>query len=196
MKQPLAAWCRPLVAALALLGTAEVFAQAPQDAPSTAAPALVGQWESAGPEDLGRMFATRSFNFDGDHWRVSFRTFADAEMRRALFTLEAGGVFVLGGQSAKVPAAWEGVFPAQYRRITADSDAGAALFASMGCTLRPGQPVSLTVQGCGFVPSLMQAMGEYDLVLVKDVQLFFGDRSGDLSKARPDKLTPFALRRR
>ena len=195
MKQHLAAWYRSLVAALALLGAVEAFAQAHQEAP-VMAPVLAGQWDSAGPEETGRMFATRSFNFDGDRWRVRFRTFADAEMRQALFTLEVGGVFALGGPSAKVPGAWEGVFPAQYRRIMADSDAGVALFASMGCTLRPGQAVSLTAQGCGFVPSLMQAMGEYDLVSVKEGQLFFGDRAGDLAKARPDKLTAFPLRKR
>jgi hypothetical protein len=41
----------------------------------------------------------------------------------------------------------------------------------------------------------MQNMGEYDLVAIRNGQLFFGDRSGDLSKARPDKLTPYPLRR-
>ena len=177
-----------MAAAFSALGAAHAQQASP--------PSLEGRWASTAPENMGRMHATRSFVFEGDRWRVQFHAFADADAKAPLFTLDVGGVFVLGGPSAKVPGAWEGVFPAQYRRITADSEAGAAMFAGMGCALEAGKPVALVAQGCGFVPPLMQAMGEYDLVAVKAGQLFLGDRAGDLTKARPETLTPFALQRR
>lgn len=178
---------------LALIGAGMVPADAQ---PLGQAPVLLGHWESVAPEDMGQTHATRSFNFEGGRWRVQFRAFADAGAKQPLFTLDVGGVFVIGGPSAKVSGAWEGVFPAQYRRITAESDAGAALFAGMGCVLKPGQSVELINQGCGFVPALMQAMGEYDLVVLKGGQLFLGDRAGDLTKLRPEALTRFPLTQR
>ena len=104
-------------------------------------------------------------------------------------------VYALGEPSAQVPGAREGVFPALSRSVTADSDAGVQMFATMGCRLQRGQETLLLNSGCGFVPGLMQAMGEYDVVAVVQGQLFCGDRAGDLTKARPAKLTPYPLRR-
>lgn len=184
---------RAALLALALMAAGIVPAGAQ---PLGQAPVLLGHWASVAPENMGQMHTTRSFNFEGDRWRVQLRAFADADAKQPLFTLDVGGVFVLGGPSAKVSGAWEGVFPAQYRRITAESDAGAAMFAGMGCVLKPGQAVALTNQGCGFVPALMQAMGEYDLVALKGGQLFLGDRAGDLTKLRPEALTRFPLTQR
>ena len=62
-----------------------------------------------------------------------------------------------------------------------------------GFELAVGAPKNLAAEGCGFVPSLMQGIGEYDLAAVQAGQLFFGDRSGDLSKSRPAALYPFPL---
>ena len=159
-------------------------------------PVLDGHWVSAAPEAQGPLFATRDFTFDGDGWSVLYSAYGDQDATAPLFTLEVGGHFVLGGPSATVEGATEGVFPATHRRISAQSEAGAAMFAGMGCTLMVGEAKDLTTEGCGFVPSLMSAMGEYDLVAVRDGQLFFGDRSGDLTKARPTALTPYPLVRR
>lgn len=187
---------RLIAALLALLTAGAAMAQGPQtEAQPVRAAALTGTWHSVAPEAMGNLHALRHFVISSDHWKVRFNAFADAQARQPLFTLEVGGVYTLGGASPTVSGAWEGVFPAQYRRITADSEAGVALFAAMGCTLRAGTPLALVSQSCGFVPSLMTAMGEYDLVAIKDDQLFFGDRSGDLTRSRPNKLTPHPLRR-
>lgn len=157
------------------------------------APVLDGHWISAAPENMGQMYATRDFTFDGDAWSVTFRAFGDAAATVPLFTLDVGGAYRIGGASATVPGAYEGIFPATRRSITADSEAGVGLFADMGCTLSLGQAQDLVDEGCGFVPPLMQAMGEYDLVSIQGERFFFGDRSGDLTKARPTALTPFPL---
>lgn len=157
------------------------------------APKLAGHWMSAAPEPQGKLFVTRDFTFEGQNWGVSYRAFGDAEAKMPLFSLDVGGVFVIGGPSAAVEGAYEGIFPATHRKITAESEAGAALFAGMGCTLKVGEPKALVSEPCGFVPSQMQAMGEYDLVAIKGGQFFFGERSGDLTKARPTALYPFPL---
>lgn len=158
-------------------------------------PKLQGDWESVAIEANGPIFATRAFHFEDDRWKVVFHAYADASQKVPLFTLNVGGLYVIGDKSAAVPDAYEGIFPASYRHITADSDAGVNLFAGMGCTLRRGEEHELISNGCGFVPGLMQAMGEYDLVSIKDGQLFFGERSGDLTKARPLQLTAYPLRK-
>ncbi len=182
---------RTLAAAFAVLVAA---ATGPVHAQPT--PALDGQWASEKPEPYGSHYATRSFSFTGSQWRVAYRAYADAQGRQPLFRLDVSGAYALGGPSRKVPDAVEGVFPALQRHITAESDAGVQMFAGMGCKLEKGRETPLLSEGCGFVPGLMQAMGEYDLVSIKDGRLYFGDRTGDLTKARPDKLTPFALVRK
>ena len=160
---------------------------------SAQAPVLQGEWTSVAPEAQGKIFVMRHFHFDGNQWGVLYHAFGDAQAKVPLFTLDVGGVFVIGGPSATVPGAYDGVFPATHRKIIADSDAGVGMFAGMGCALKVGEPKALVSEPCGFVPSQMTAMGEYDLVMTKDNKVFFGDRSGDLSKARPTTLYPFPL---
>lgn len=160
------------------------------------APDLKGRWASAAPENYGSHFATRTFTFSDKEWSVTYRAYADAQGKQPLFRLEVGGFYVLGQASAAVPGAFEGIFPANRRQVSAESEAGVGMFASMGCTLEKGKALSLVSQGCGFVPGLMQAMGEYDLVAFKDDGLHFGDRAGDLTKARPVALTPYPLVRK
>lgn len=159
------------------------------------APAIAGHWASVAPEPSGPITATREFRFDESGWSVQFRAFADAAASQPLFRIEVAGVYVIGGPSATVPGAHDGIFPATRRDLTAESPAGVAMFAEMGCALEQGVTRSLISEGCGFLPPLMQAMGEYDLVAITDGQLFFGDRTGDLTKARPDRLTPYPLAR-
>lgn len=182
-------------AALLALGCAFAGSLCAQSAPPRVPQAadIQGRWSSAGPENYGSHYATRAFSIAERTWQVHYQAFADPQGLQPLFTVRVHGVYVLGEPSAQVVGAREGVFPALSRSLTADSDAGVQMFAGMGCRLERGQETFLLSTGCGFVPGLMQAMGEYDLVAAKQGQLFFGDRSGDLSKARPDKLTPFPL---
>ena len=156
-------------------------------------PSLVGHWYSEQVENYGNVFATREFRFTQQEWFVIYRTFADKSGKQPLFTINVTGVYVLGDKSAKVAGAYEGIFPALHRSITAESAAGKALFAQQGCELKLGLALSLVNTGCGFVPGIMQAMGEYDLVAVQANKIYFGERAGDLTKARPDKLTTYPV---
>lgn len=167
-----------------------------QGGPAPGAADIQGQWVSVGAEHYGSHHATRSFVISGRDWQVRYQAYSDPEGRIPLFTIRVTGVYALGEPSSKVAGAREGIFPALSRSLTADSDDGVHMFAAMGCRLVRGQETFLLNAGCGFVPGLMQVMGEYDLIALVNGQLFFGDRASDLSKARPDKLTPHALQRR
>ena len=185
----------PVLLATGCALTAHLHAQfTPVSAPQ--APDIQGGWRSAAPENYGSHHATRSFVITEREWQVHYQAYADSQGQQPLFTIRAKGVYALGEPSAKVGGAREGIFPVLSRSVTADSDAGVQMFASMGCRLERGRETFLLNAGCGFVPGLMQVMGEYDLVAQSQGQLFFGDRAGDLSKARPEKLTPFPLLRR
>lgn len=179
-----------VVAAVAALFFTIPVAQA-QDAPK-----IKGQWTSATLENYGNHYATRTFKFTNKEWRVIYRAYADAQGKQPLFNLDVGGFYVLGLPSSAVPNAVEGIFPANHRHLTADSEASVQMFAGMGCALEKGKVLPLVNQGCGFVPSIMQAMGEYDLVSLKEGKLYFGDRSGDLIKSRPTALTTYPLIRK
>lgn len=157
---------------------------------------LQGHWKSVSPEAMGGFWATREFVIDAERWSVQFRTYGEAEPESSLlFTLSVGGFYVLGGPSTKVDGAYEGIFPALHRDILVESSLGALFFSKMGLPWTAGEKRSLVSESAGFVPSLMEGMGEYDLVAINDGNLFFGDRSGDLTKQRPERLTPFALQR-
>jgi Adenomatosis polyposis coli down-regulated 1 len=184
---------KEILLALVILGGAVSTASA---AGADEVPSLKGNWQSENIESYGNHFATRSFTFSDKEWSVVYRAYADAEGAQPLFRLDVGGFYVVGGPSAKVPEAFEGIFPADHRHITAESDAAVQMFAGMNCKLENGKATPLVNDGCGFVPGLMQAMGEYDLVAMKDGKLHFGDRLGDLTKARPDKLTTYPLVRK
>ena len=160
-----------------------------------APPSISGKWQSVGVENYGQVYATRQFQMTAKDWGVVYRAYHDAEGKQPLFTIRVKGVYALGDLSSTVSNAYEGIFPALSRRLTAESDAGVQLFSSMGCQLIKGKEVALVNQGCGFIPGLMQVMGEYDLVSIRNGQLFLGDRAGDLSKQRPTALTTYPLKR-
>jgi hypothetical protein len=175
------------LAALAILLASPVLAEAPK---------LDGNWISVAPENMGQIYATRDFTFDGDAWSIKFRAFGDETLSVPIFTLDVAGYYKIGGESAVVPGAYNGVFGATDKTLVADSDIAVKMFGDMGCTLQVGVPFDLTDQACGFFHAAMDAAGEYDLVSLQGDQLFLGDRAGDLTKERPVKLTPFPLIRK
>lgn len=159
---------------------------------SATAQELDGRWISAAPENIGQMHAIRDFTFDDGRWSVDFVGFADAEATAPLFTATVSGTYVIGGD-AQVDEAWSAVFHIAARSVTANSPAGVSMFESLGCRLDEGVAMDLTVDGCGFLPSVMASAVEYDLIAIHDDQLFLGDRSGDLSLERPGKLIRYPL---
>ena len=148
---------------------------------------LIGRWASPAPENLGQIYGTRAFVMTERAWALEFRAFADAAGQVGLFALRVEGTYALLGASRAVPGATEANFRFGRRYLTA-SASGAGLFAPSGCALEPGVERDVSADGCGFVPSVRAAPVEYDLVRLDGDRLFFGDRSGDLGKARPERL--------
>lgn len=181
--------------ASALLAAVCMLTGSPHAQTASPTAEIQGHWRSAGPEHYGNHHATRTFLITDRTWQVRYQAYADARGLQPLFTVRVNGVYALGEASAAVAGAREAIFPALSRSLTADSEAGVQLFASLGCRLEPGLETFLINTACGFVPGLMQVMGEYDLVALNQGRLYFGDRAGDLSKARPDRLTPYPLLR-
>ena len=139
------------------------------------------------------MFGKRHFQIGQKEWSVEFETFADEKGAIPLFTIFVEGVYVIGGESKVVENAYNGIFPVTSRSVEINSDAGVDMFAQMGVNVEKNKKISLLDEGCGFIPSLMDCMGEYDLVSLQDGKCYFGDRDGDLTKQRPTKLTPYAV---
>lgn len=189
---------KPILAARALAASAVLLASSlPAAAQTPVSPGqLVGHWHSAAPENLGAFYAVRSFVFTEGSWALVFKTAADAEFAKPLFTLRIDGSYAVGKLAAQPAGATEAAFFYSRRYVRADSPSGAAFFQSQGCTLQPGVETDVSLNGCGFVPSITASGIEYDLLQLKGEQLLLGDRSGDLAKARPTALSAFALVKR
>jgi Adenomatosis polyposis coli down-regulated 1 len=157
---------------------------------------LVGRWESSKLENLGQLYGSRNFVLTERAWALQFKAFADEAGKTPLFSLRAEGTYTLGQSSVSVLGATEANFRFTKRYVTAESEAGVGLFQSMGCSLKLGAETNVSTSGCGFIPSVKAASLEYDLVQLDGNNLYFGDRSGDLTKTRPNKLNPEPVTRR
>jgi hypothetical protein len=179
-----------------LLFTLGMASPGPAVADELEARQLIGEWRSLGPENMGQLYGVRDFTLTETHWALRFQAYGDAEAKAPLFTLRIEGQYLVGGASATVEGASEATFSYTSRHLTADSDAGVDMFKGMGCELDKGVEADISKVGCGFIPSIIASGVEYDLVKLDGDTLFFGDRSGDLSKARPEKLgeTPVVRR--
>lgn len=153
---------------------------------------IQGRWKSESIENLGQIYGHRDFNFDQDSWSITFKAFGDAEGNLELFRLNVGGSYIIGNGSDS-----EGQSPANFtvlhRTIQTGTEAGKTMFESMRCALEINREKDLTNEACGFIPAIMASGIEYDLLSLKDNKLYLGDRSGDLSKERPEKLTAYPL---
>lgn len=171
---------------------------------------LGGTWESPGLEpvpssDGTQLLLTRTFDFEGDAWRVRFSGWTDPERRHRLFDGVAEGRFELQEPWAAVPGARAAVFRFTRRlftvhnrtlaRLLTEAHAGAGPWA-------PGIQQDVSQTGALFVPTLAQVSTEYDL-LAFDVgpagehDLYLGDRSHEMSTPahRPVKRNPFPVRK-
>lgn len=157
---------------------------------------LVGRWQSVALENLGQLYGTRDFALTESTWSLEFVAYGDAAGQTKLFTLSAEGGYKLGQVSSVAAGVQETDFAFSKRLLTANGEAGVGLFKSMGCELRAGQITDVSAKGCGFIPSVGAAPVEFDLLKLEGKNLYFGDRSGDLSKARPAKLNALPVQRR
>jgi hypothetical protein len=169
-----------------------------------AAKDLIGRWVSPSPEpmpmpDGNTLYNLRDFILTEKAWAMLFTAYGDPGATFKLFTLRIEGTYNLGAASTDVPGARNADFHFAGRYLTANAQPMLDMFKGAKAgdgnwQLGVEQDVSKT--GCLFIPSVAQAPVEYDLVRRDGDNLFFGDRSADLTKARPKKLIGAPVARR
>jgi hypothetical protein len=162
---------------------------------------LSGRWISAQPEpipnaDGSTIYGLRDFTFTDETWALRFTAYGDPGTTFPLFVLRAEGRYTLGATSAVVPDAREAEFHFARRLFTAHAEPFVELLNGAGAgTWVAGVEQDVSATGALFIPSVAQAPVEHDLVAFRDGALFLGERSGDLSKARPAALGAHPLTR-
>jgi hypothetical protein len=179
------------LAGIALAGNASAQATASV----VTAKDMIGQWVSVKPEFLGQFYGLRSFSFTERAWSIVFRAFADEKASQPLFTLRVEGNYVLGAELAKMPATRPANFFGNSKYITSYTQDFLKIFAGNN-PWKLGTEYDFSNTGAGFFPSSIDAPLEYDLVKLDNGLLYLGDRSGDLSKERPQKLNAYPLVRK
>jgi hypothetical protein len=162
---------------------------------------LIGRWASPAPETIRNadgsvIYGQREFVFTEKAWALHFQAFGDAAATFQLFGLRLEGTYTLGGPSAAVPSAQEAEFFFTGRHVTAYAPM-LDMFKNVttGIEWQAGVEQDVSATGALFIPSVANAPVEHDLVQLENGQLRLGDRSGDLTKARPQTLgEPLARR--
>jgi hypothetical protein len=163
---------------------------------------LLGKWVSAALEpntnpDGSVTYVKREFTFPGgNQWSLLFSGFGDAGGTFPLLTGRAVGTFDLGEPSVAVPGAREANFHFSKKYFTVFYQGIVDMFNG-GSTgdWKVGVERDISETGCPFFPSVAQAAQEYDLLKFDAPNLYFGDRSQDLSirANRPTKLIAYPV---
>lgn len=171
---------------------------------------LAGTWESPELEPLpgtdgNQIFLTRTFDFDGDAWRVRFSGYADQQRRHRLFDGVAEGRFELAGPWSAVPGAQAAIFRFTRRLFTVHNRALAQMLTNAKAGSEkwaPGIQQDVSQTGALFVPTLSAVSAEYDLLAFDtgphgERDLYLGDRSHEMNTParRPVKRNPFPVRK-
>jgi hypothetical protein len=160
---------------------------------------ITGRWISAAAEPIHNpdgsvIYGQREFMLGDREWTLRFTAYGDEQTSVKLFTLRAEGSYTLGDESPDVAAARQADFHFAKRYLTAHIPAFVELFTASSADGSPWQideERDVSRDGCAFIPSVAASPTEYDLVKLDGAQLYFGDRSQDLSDPanRPRRLT-------
>ncbi len=165
---------------------------------------LLGRWVSPQLEtiptaDGNVMYGLRDFILTEKAWAIRFTAYGDAAGTFKLFTLRVEGTYELGVPALVIPEARYADFHFTARYMTAY----APMFIELFNQVRAGtdawqvdveQDVSET--GAVFIPSVAAAPVEYDLLKLDGDQLWFGDRTPDLTLNRAVQLNAYPVVRR
>jgi hypothetical protein len=191
--------------ALAAIALLTACSSESDPAPESASFALSGQWTSPNCESFpdgagGQINLTRDFRFTGGRWKLDLGFFGDAACSSPLWTVAIDGPYTVLGPSAKVAGAHEVDFASETNVWTPKTDAIAKMLGDAKCGSAPwevGKGQDVATNGClGVAHPKAECPKELDLVKIEGSRMWLGDRSGDLCKVRPDKLSGFAVERR
>lgn len=152
-----------------------------------------GKWTSLSAENLGNgTFGYRTFDLTPEKWEIRFTLYLDEARTTPVFTFRGNGSYKIEGPSTVVPGASNVVFYFSKKYLTLHTDNADLLknFGFAGLDLQKDVEKDISAKGASFLPSVQAYGQEYDLLQLKDGQLYFGMRSNDMSTPdkRPTKL--------
>ncbi len=157
---------------------------------------ITGKWESVAIEKAANgSFGKRAFVFKDSAWEVKATLYLDSSATQPIFTFRGVGMYVSGNPSVKVEGATEAVFSFSHKYITLHV-ADTALVKKFGftsCGLTAETEKEITETGCSFFVSKSVCGQEYDLVSMKDDQLYLGARPAAGSNICSEDKRPITL---
>ncbi len=155
---------------------------------------LSGRWTSATCEAGGpNIYVKRDFTLTDATWKLNVGIFNDAACATKFVAIDVTGGYQVKTASATVTGATEVNYLVTTHTVTPANDAAVQTLTQSNCgsgTRAVGQPVDVTKTGCTAlgIPTVAACPMELDLNKIDGDNLFFGDRSSDLCKARPTAL--------
>lgn len=155
---------------------------------------LAGRWVSAACEPAGPgLYVKRDFTLTESTWKLVVTLYTDAPCSARFAGIDVDGPYEVKGPSQPVAGATEVDYKVSGHHVTAYSDAALQALNQSGCGPSPralNQALDITQTGCPafMIPSVAACPFEMDLNKIDGDNLYFGDRSSDLCKARPTKL--------
>jgi hypothetical protein len=166
-------------------------------------PEVRGTWHSLSIErTVGGNYMRRLFTFSGEEWEVIYTVYADPDRSVPLYTMRAGGPYVMLGPSKDRPGAQSANFGFSYRLLTLRTSDTEAI-GSLGfdaCNLEHVVTKDITATGCSFFQPVKDCPWEYDILWQEGKSLRLGRRTSPngmcSENRRPGKLGyPLSKRR-
>lgn len=163
---------------------------------------LAGRWVSGSCESAGSgSYIKRDFTLTESTWKLNATIYNDAACTVKFLGLDIAGPYTVVQESPSVAGATEVNYQVTDRRLIPLSDGAVQLLMQGKCGAGPwavNQIADIAQTGCaplGFPSNAQCPGGELDLNQIDGNNLFFGDRSADLCKARPTKLGTYPVTR-
>jgi hypothetical protein len=169
---------------------------AAQSTDATTQPFL-GRWKDTICIPIGNnLYLKREFTLNTSNWNGAFAIYGETNCADAALqlTIKADGNLTIGNPYQAVPSAREAVFSFARRTITPASPGLVEALSKAGCgsgQWQIGQAQDVSDKGCAAlgVESVSACSAEYDLLLLKDGQLYLGDRSKSLCNSPANRPT-------
>lgn len=147
---------------------------------------LQGVWQSSEIETIENpdgsvMYIKREATFSDDNWDIRIRSFLDTEAKEPFFTIHAKGNYLLSGESPNVNDATCVDFVNTGRYVTAHHTALVDMLneISFDTEWLLDHEHDVSINGCALVPSIDDCPVEYDIIQIKDNNIYFGEFSPD-----------------
>lgn len=155
---------------------------------------LTGRWASATCEPGGpNIYVKRDFTLTDATWKLNVGIFNDAACAAKFVAIDVAGGYQVKQPSATVTGATDVDYLVTTHTVTPATEAAVQTLTQANCgtgTRAVGQAVDVTKTGCAAlqIPTVAECPMELDLNKIDGDNLFFGNRSSDLCKARPTAL--------